>query len=570
MTANTTDMYPDDVRSTVDDELDLSVYFFILLKWWKEIVIVAILAGGIAFAGVTYINRTSTPIYSANADILIMRMLTSFDLDERVRTSFADRPDLNSWRASLSQLSDSLVVAEAVVAELGDTLPPELRSPEHLVGLVSASVPLSADERYASNIIRLTVETDSAALSSVIANSWAKHYVDYVNGLYGEVPEAMIDGVASEHESANLAYQEAENAYQAFLANNQIDVLTRQSNENAAVRGELMVNYTRMLSSVISLEYNAHLDLYNKALTGPSEQAIALITSQVRGNVSSLDALYSLRTTAMSQLYQARNMERVLLDGGEASAKTNVAALQLLKLYSLSALQGYGSLPSSISLDGLSTGVTMTLDEQLSDVRALIAVLQTYVEQLNSEIQQLSSSAMIGDELGIAGGSPTALTSPVLSPDLASSTPISNVVDAFMQLVDDGGMLYHTAIDIDAATEDEYELLLGKLEANYRSLQAQLAAERSAERQLLHNRDMAWTTYETMGSKLQELRLLRAAANSEVRLGNIAMVPVSPQPRMSATIPTTFATLIGFVVAVILVLIVNSLGVSPILSRRTA
>lgn len=569
MTANTTDIYPDDLRSSkVDDEIDLRIYFLVLLNWWKEILIITLLAGGIAWTGITYINSQSTPVYSANADILIMRMLTSFAIDERVRTSFADRPDLNSWRASLSQLVKSPVVAEAVIAELGDELPARLRTPEKLANLVSSAVPLSADERFSSNIIRLTVETDSPELSALIANSWANHYVDYVNGLFGEVPAVMIDSVSSEHDSAKQAYQEAENAYQDFLANNRIDALNRQIAENVAVRSELIVNYTRMLSSVISIEYNAQLNLYDRLLSVPSEQAVALVNSQVRGNVASLEALYNLRTSAVSQLNQARNMERVLVDGGEASAKTNVAALQLLKIYSLSALQGYGL--SSLSLEGLSTGITMSLDEQLVDVRALIAVLQTYIEQLNADIQRLSESATIGGELEIVGGSPAALTSPALSAELAASTPISNVIDAFMQLASRDNILHQSPVDINSVMEDEYEQLLNQLEADQRVMQAQLAAERSTERQLTHSRDVAWATYETVGSKLQELRLLRAAANSEVRIGNMAMVPAAPEPLLGPTLPTVAAAAVGFMLAVILALLLNSFGGSPFLSRRAA
>lgn len=571
MTANTTDVYPDDVRASgAGDEIDLRIYFVVLLRWWKEILLVGILFGALAWGGISFLNSSRDPIYSANADILVMRMLTSFDIDARVNTSFADRPDLNSWRASLSQLVSSPIVAEAVLAELGDQLPSNLRTPQRLASRVSATVPLSTDERFTSNIIRLTVESDQPELSALIANSWAKHYVNYVNGLFGEVPESMIESVNIEHSDAMVAYQGAEDAYQDWVANNQVEVLNRQILEKSAVRNELIVNYTRMLSSVVSVEYNAQLNLYDKLLTVPSEQAVHLVNSQVRGNVASLDSLYNMRTAAMSQLNQARNMERVLIAGGEASAKTNVAALQLLKLTSLSALQGYGSLPSNLSLSGLTSGITMTLDEQLVDVRSLITVLEAYVTQLNEEILNLSESPTSGSGVDIVGGSPNAITIPTIAPDIAASTPVSNVVSAFMQLVDGDGILNQSPVDINSAIVDDYEQLLNKLESDIRTLQAQLAAERSTERQLTHERDVAWTTYDTVGSKLQELRLLRAAANSEVRLGNMAMTPLKPEPAIGKALPTVAAIFAGVIMAVLLALLLNSFGVSPFLSRRTA
>jgi uncharacterized protein involved in exopolysaccharide biosynthesis len=155
------------------------------------------------------------------------------------------------------------------------------------------------------------------------------------------------------------------------------------------------------------------------------------------------------------------------------------------------------------------------------------------------------------------------------STESAESVANGDIASAYSQLFAPGGILEQAPIDI-SSMNNEHEQLLTTLEAEIRKLQAALSAEKAKEQQLTHQRDLAWTTYDTVGNKLQELSLLRSSANSEVRAGNPAVIPAAPQSQTSPLLPVVATMLLGFFLAIILALLVDSLGGGPFFARRPA
>jgi uncharacterized protein involved in exopolysaccharide biosynthesis len=515
-------------------------------------------------------NNQRTPVYTASADILIARLSSNIELDDRVSTSSASmQTDQNGWRTSLLQLASSSVVANVVLEELEEDLPALYRSPDALIAMIAATNPLSEDERFASNLIRISATSEDPEVAALVANSWARHLIDYINGLYGEVPESMIESVRAERDQALLDYQAAEKAYEEFVASSQIAVLTRQIQEKTLLRDAILANYSTLLTAVVNTEYTASVNLYTTLANASVEHASAVIAAQSAGTMKSLDRLYTLHASAIAQLNQARIMERSLVDGGEAAAKSNNAALRLLKLSSFAALYGDDLSSANLPYAELSPAVEMTLEEQLTDVRALASVLEGHIAELKDEIEELSTSGMIGANLEAVADLGNEGSLPAGS---AESTSAADAEAAYSELLGPDGILNlsNAPEALRAAAGDSHEAMLTTLEAEIRELQAVMSGEEARQRELTHQRDLAWTTYETVGNKLQELSLLRSSANSEVRLGNPALVPVAPLPRGSSMLLVAAITLFVFFLAVILALLVDTLGGEPFLARRTA
>jgi len=567
MTANTSDVYSGNLRPDNSDEIDIRRYLVAVTKWWREILAISILAGVLGGIAIFLLNHIEKSQYSASADIIIARLATNIQLDDRVSTSNnSGQGDQNGWRASLLQLAKGSDVANAVLDELKHDLPLSLSTTDSLLAGVDVSIPLSPDERYSSNLIRIKATTSDPELSEKITNSWARHLIDFINGVYGEVPQNMLDSVTQERDASLGNYQKAEKALEDFVANNQIDMLTRQIQEKSVVRDSIMDNYTNMLTAAVSVEYNAQLKLYNTLTEAPVAHAAAVVAAQSEGNIRALQSLYSLRAGAITQRNQARNMQHTLEEGGEAAAKSNVAALQLLKLSTFASLQNAGKLPTTVSLTGMSPNVQMSLDEQLTDVRSLVSVLDAYVTQLDGNIKQLAGSNMIGADLAVIGAVADggALTA------TAATTATQPLADPYAHLFTPQGLLSQTPVDINKVLDNTHETVLANLETEIRTLQAQIAAERAKQQELTHARDLAWTTFDTVGNKLQELQLLRSSANSEVRLGNPALIPLLPEPKMGLALPVAAITLFAFFLAVVLALIADSLGSVPFFTRRPA
>jgi uncharacterized protein involved in exopolysaccharide biosynthesis len=314
MTAQTSDVYSDNLQSAPSDEIDLRQYILVFIRWWREILAITLFAGLIVAVGVILLNNSRTPAYSANADLIITRLASNIEIDERVvTTSNTPQIDLNSWRTSLLQLVESSVVANRVIEELGDELPSNLRSPAVLLNVITAKLLTAENGGTPSNIIRVTATTVDPDLAASLANSWAEQFVTYVNGLYGEVPQAMLESVETELEQSRLAYETAQVALEEFVATNQMDTLDRQILQKSKLRDELMLNHTQMLTAAVTSGYQARLSLYSTLAQIPAEHASEVIQAQSIAHIQTLNRLYQLRDSAATQLDQARNMEASLV-----------------------------------------------------------------------------------------------------------------------------------------------------------------------------------------------------------------------------------------------------------------
>ena len=87
------------------------------------------------------------------------------------------------------------------------------------------------------------------------------------------------------------------------------------------------------------------------------------------------------------------------------------------------------------------------------------------------------------------------------------------------------------------------------------------------ERNIVRQRDLAWSTYDAMLTKAQELNILRNSSNSEIRMGSRALIPAFPDPQSSPLLPTAAAAFAGFFFAVVIALVSNAVGGTPWFDR---
>ena len=81
MTAQTSDVYSDNLQSTPSDEIDLRQYILVFIRWWREIFAITLLTGVIAAVVVISLNNMRTPVYNADADLIITRLASNIQLD---------------------------------------------------------------------------------------------------------------------------------------------------------------------------------------------------------------------------------------------------------------------------------------------------------------------------------------------------------------------------------------------------------------------------------------------------------------------------------------------------------
>jgi capsular polysaccharide biosynthesis protein len=197
----------------MEEEVDLRGYISVLLRHWKIIVsitVIAVIIGGL----LSFLPSRS---YEAKSGVVITK--AGVIAMPEYGTSDAEASALNIARQTLIALVKSSSVASQVVEQLGDRLEPGER------GL--ASLTSKVQVKNQGDFIEITVKDPDPEKAADIANAWAESYVSYVNGLYSDILQSPEELMA-QTDAAKLEYEEAEGMWEDFVQDNRIDELSRQ------------------------------------------------------------------------------------------------------------------------------------------------------------------------------------------------------------------------------------------------------------------------------------------------------------------------------------------------------
>ena len=573
-TLSTPESTPQDAPTWVDDEIDLRVYLLVLIAWWREIVGITILVGALAVGG-SWFWRNAQPIrYTASADVVIARLTSQVDLDQRIQTtSEAQGSGGAGWRQSLLQLAGSASLAQEVIADLGDRLPESLHEPDAVRKMVETNVPLSDDGRTAADMLSVSATADSPELAALIANVWATRFMSHVNQIYGQIPADTVASVESELTNAKNKYDAAQAALEQYIAGSPSASLQRQIDAKIALRDSLQASRTASLTQIVDEDQRARTALYGALVGVPLNQTLAVIQAEGKGRQDQIAQLYSRLLTVRGQLAQARNLVAQLELGGPAAAVTSAQAFQLLKnqVFAPTASENLtlqAGAPAVVASPEGANGGTPIAPVEPEDAQALVTVLEQSVTQLEADIDVLAAERITDPAYNVFDLVPVdELVDPSASLSVSATTYISALTESYARFFQVGDALDQLP-DFNNGMPDEMEQLITQLESQVQTLAAQLAASQSREQELTQQRDLAWTSYDALSNKLSELNLIRTAANSEVRLGSPAIAPSRPDPQPSVRLPIAAVTAATFFAMVLLAFVVNMLGGKPFLARR--
>jgi capsular polysaccharide biosynthesis protein len=389
---------------TDDNEvLNLRPILEVFFHWWREILLLTCITAAIGGGLVFYWHASATPIYQATAQVTIARIITNVNLDASFRTDMnavgPSAPDTGARRLSLVSLVRNGTIANAVLEELRPTL--GNRSPASLMNQITASFGGGGDAP--SDLIQITASADTPEKAALIANSWAKNYVNHVNNLYGEMPDEMAELVEVELGKAETSYETAQHAYEDFLAQNEIPTLTRQITEKQQVIATLQTSrqlglqevITKTLSyrqNVITTYLNAVQQNRLLALTGEQEANRTLVQNLIQAISDNRQLAFSTEHNARVQLFtQYADLElqnRLLAMQQEQNAKT-----EIFKAY------------SDADLKSKLTVFNGQVDDKVGNLVGAYATKQ-HVDQLLDEAKALQNQIK---QAGTAGASSNSL-----------------------------------------------------------------------------------------------------------------------------------------------------------------
>lgn len=344
----------------VDDEIDLRKYIDTLIRRWREIVVITIAIVVLTAAAVLALRVVEAPMYESTAAVAIVRTQTQVNLDERFTTSSGEvgNADANSRRSALLGLVANGAIAERVIADLRDMLDEKEQEPATLLRRIDAELSSTGGRTTQSDLIAITARSTSPEKAAAIANAWARHYVQEVNRIYGQVPDEMIASVQSELDQARTNYETAQRNLEQFLATSPVNSLRRQVQETQDAISALQRANTEALSSYIQEILSSYKRIVNAYLAAQTDNQVLGFQREQQTQRQLLNAYFRaysdavvdtfdtqrerdtrlirlyydqwLRTTAA--LSTARTLQAGLEQGGEGAVASTATALQVLKV----------------------------------------------------------------------------------------------------------------------------------------------------------------------------------------------------------------------------------------------
>jgi len=193
----------------MEEEIDLREYVRVLLRWWKWIVGVTVVAAAVATA-VSFLQPTS---YEATATVAWRRVSTGATDSDASQGKAGAVPDI-----SLSDLALNTDVVEALASQL-KPLPEGVRGSADLRGVLRASASTDGSR------VQLAARAAQAEEAARLADAWASVVVAKASQAFREDSNQEAETLRARAKSAWDGVAKAEQALAGYEARSQLAVL---------------------------------------------------------------------------------------------------------------------------------------------------------------------------------------------------------------------------------------------------------------------------------------------------------------------------------------------------------
>ncbi len=520
----------------MEEEIDLSQYIDVLLRWWWLILLGGLLAGGSALI----VSMIMTPSYEATASVVTLKSraelslgsgfesLTEEDMALQQGESTAQR---NALRLnSLANMVSNGAIALQVSEELSDLWTEEDEGdPSRLLAMVEGEVVEDSDT------IRIIVSHSDPVKAAAIANTWAQSFESRVNAIYGDAPFTPFADIHQQVEKAQVEYDQAQEEWVRFLAEqDRISELQRQVAEQEELLVRLRTGRQDSVTEIVNRQVGVQKRIFDISVGSEINFTLMVFEKRLNELVSEYTDAYARKWRFESLLYEANLIREQLVNGEATSANTSGLALWNFKQKVLST----GGVPierlelQAVSLEDALT-INRSIEEQLADLDALIDMMEAEVEAQEAIIQEYEAALAQNESYQFL----ESLTPEYL--DMANSQ--SEL--ALQRTVDWKGLLGYSDL-LEAPFSGE----IAQLEEDVRALKAEIIRLNGIKEEMQTARDLAWKAYNNLLSKEQELQISTASEGTEVRFASPALPPrdpVSPRKMLNAAVGLALGLMLG-------------------------
>lgn len=507
-----------------ETSFEIGRYLETLLRQW-QLILGATLICAIVAGVFTYLQPK---VYQARVLIASTNVGSNVSLGSTIETLSEEELGyrLGGSTARLQsyvQMVKNPYIAKAVLEEIGEELPENLRNQNALLQLVGGRLAEKSDS------IEILVNNMDPDIAVAIANVWGKEYVDWVNNVYSSSTSAeALKAVKLKKDEAQISYEKAQKELETFTAKSNLENFTRQIEEVKALVTSLSTARTTAASTIITNTMTAELTSFNEEMLHDQEL---------------LKQAYLDSRNVNQLLKNALGMRDQIQSGGEGAARSNTLALILLKTQAFATDQvitfssEYTTADNNLTTLQIQAATTeLTPEEMVADLDGLIASLESRQASLKTEIEALSQQLVELESV------PNTLSSDTVG-NASGQIPVGEAsLQALLDLNGLEGVL--SAMEEDVPIEQT----INRLEKNISNLQAKLAKETDRQQELTRARDLAWQTYSTLATKQAELEIATESLGKEVALASPAGIPGRASLELFRNV--IIAALVGFMIGI--------------------
>jgi succinoglycan biosynthesis transport protein ExoP len=336
----------------MEDEIDLRAYIEVLLRHWKWILGLALVAAVAAFGVSLLLPRT----YEASAVVLVTSPRYQIQFDPRFGTE---------EQTPVYKALPSLAMSDGILQSVVEGYAPSDKSGIKSWTLTALRGMAEATSEGDPSLVLLKVTSRSPRDAAAIANMWAETLVRRGNEIYGQ-SATDVGFFQTQVSEAEGALQQAEAALVEFQARNQASIISAQLDSLLQAQTDYLADQ-RMISYIVRDIEGLHGQLAEQ----PGDQSVSLA-----------DGLTALLLQIKAFNAQASTPVQIQVDGGAGLSDKSLSE-QIVFLNDLVA-----------TLQAKSTEI----DNQLTDLEPRILALQKTLQQTTVENDRLTRARDLARE----------------------------------------------------------------------------------------------------------------------------------------------------------------------------
>ena len=373
----------------MDIEIDIGRFIEIIIHRFRLLILVFSVCVIIALL----VSIFTPTRFRSRVLVATIKTTTEVSLDTAIKTLSEEQlgavGSAKQRMASFAALVENAGIAEAVLSQIGDQLPGDVRQPQLLLRLVDGSLASGSD------LVEIGVTHTDPQVATLLANVWGREYVRQVNLIYADVADESLLAIQQEKQAARDAYDRDQSALEAALREHRSAELERRiaelegaieaSREARSRELRTLLDKTQIVDGQLDVAHDllAQIQAGGTPAADTAALALRLFKVTVYANAPEGESVWTLQVDASQEGTNPSDMTRDLEGMISSLGLRQMALEEQLSQRLTQAGMDQQALPSTSAL--------ARIDGFLPDLEQLLRDLESELEHERKSLRKISN-----------------------------------------------------------------------------------------------------------------------------------------------------------------------------------